>query len=243
LLGIYALSAEWRALMDPRTEAGVAQIKLAWWQEEMRRLAARNPVHPISRYLAALPRATAVDFTPLGAAVDAAAAQVGGAPIERGSELEAHSNSLLGYPLLIAAQLAGGPSESPGLRACTSALAAAEYLSRAVAEHQLDARGGRVPFAIDELLAAGIENADFLAAEPPERLQRYFEKLRTDAKRYFESAARTLLPAERSRHRNLLVLAALGRESSCSRRSPLPQVRLRDVYSAWSAARRAAAGK
>jgi phytoene synthase len=240
---MYALSAEWRALMDPRTEAGVAQIKLAWWQEEMRRMAARNPVHPVSCYLAALPRAAAVDFTPLSATVDAAAAQVGGAPLERGVELEAHSNSLLGYPLLIAAQLAGGQSDSIGLRACTSALAAADYLSRAVAEHRLDARSGRVPFAVDELLAAGIENADLLAAEPPRRLQQYFETLRINALRYVELAARSLLPAERSQHRNLLVLAALGRKYLLNRRSPLAQARLRDVYSAWSVARRAAAGK
>jgi phytoene synthase len=240
---MYALAAEWRALMDPRTEAGVAQIKLAWWQDEIRRLAARNPVHPVSCYLAALPRAAAVDFTPLSAAVDAAAAQVVGAPLEHGVELEAHSNSLLGYPLLIAAQLAGGRSDSVGLRACTCALAAAEYLSRAVAEHRLDARSGRIPFAIDELLAAGIENADLLAADPPERLRRYFEKLRIDALRHFELAAATLPAAERPQHRNLLVLAALGRDSLFNRTSPLPQTRLRDVYTAWSVARRAAAGK
>ena len=40
LLGIYALLAEWRALMDPGTETAVAQLKLAWWQEEMQRLTA-----------------------------------------------------------------------------------------------------------------------------------------------------------------------------------------------------------
>ena len=60
LLGIYALLAEWRALMDPDTETAVAQLKLAWWQEEMQRLTAGAPVHPVSRYLAALPRAGAI---------------------------------------------------------------------------------------------------------------------------------------------------------------------------------------
>ena len=57
LLGIYALGAEWQALMDPATETSVAHLKLAWWQDEMQRLAAGSPVHPISGYLAALPRA------------------------------------------------------------------------------------------------------------------------------------------------------------------------------------------
>src|SRR5580658_3186413 len=69
LLGIYALGAEWQALMDPATEISVAHLKLAWWQEEMHRLTRGAAVHPISIYLAALPRAAAVDFTPLSDAV------------------------------------------------------------------------------------------------------------------------------------------------------------------------------
>src|SRR6202047_1287144 len=52
LLGIYALRAEWQALTDPSTESGVAHLKLSWWQEEMQRLAAGSPVHPVSVYLA-----------------------------------------------------------------------------------------------------------------------------------------------------------------------------------------------
>src|ERR1700691_3880642 len=74
LLGIFALGAEWQALMDPATESSVAHLKLAWWQEEMRRLAAGSGVHPISGYLAGLPRAASADFAPLLAAIDAAAA-------------------------------------------------------------------------------------------------------------------------------------------------------------------------
>src|SRR3981189_2887248 len=54
LLGIYALGAEWQALTDPATDISVAHLKLAWWQEEMRRLPQRSRVHPLSAYLAAL---------------------------------------------------------------------------------------------------------------------------------------------------------------------------------------------
>ena len=54
LLGIYALQAEWSALMNPVTERSVAQLKLAWWQDEMRRLREGSAVHPISLYLTAL---------------------------------------------------------------------------------------------------------------------------------------------------------------------------------------------
>src|SRR6185312_17275198 len=106
LLGIFALGAEWRALMAPGIEPGVAHLKLAWWRDEIQRLAAGSPVHPIGRYLAELPGPARVDFSPLHAAIDAAAAQVGGVPLEHSAELMPHCRALWGDPLLLASQLA-----------------------------------------------------------------------------------------------------------------------------------------
>ena len=64
--------------MDPGTAPSAAQIKLAWWQEELRRLAAGSPLHPISRFLASLPRAEGADFAPLERSVEAAARHIAG---------------------------------------------------------------------------------------------------------------------------------------------------------------------
>ncbi len=134
----------------------------------MRRLAAGTPVHPISAYLAALPRAGAADFIPLLAAVNAAAAEAGGAPLEHGADLELHAQALWGDPLALASRLAGEVADEAGLRRCTRALAAARYLAKALHGYRREARAGRVPFAVDELLAAGVGNDD-LAADPPPR--------------------------------------------------------------------------
>jgi phytoene synthase len=239
LLGIYALGAEWQALMDPATESSVAHLKLAWWQEEMQRLAAGSAVHPISGYLAALPRAGLVDFTPLLTAVRAASAQVSGVPLERSAELEPQSQALWGGPLTVASQLAADVHGEASLRECTRALAAADYLSRALRDYRREARVGRVPFAIDELMAAGVENDDLVADPPPPHLQSYLDRLRTRAARYFETAAESLLPAQRSQHRHLLVLAALGIAHLQNPTRPLERRRLQDMLLAWRAARRA----
>jgi phytoene synthase len=249
LLGIYALGAEWQALMDPATETAVAHLKLAWWQEEMQRLAAGSAVHPISSYLAGLPRAASADFTPLLAAVNAAAAQVGGVPLERGADLEPHAQALWGGPLALASRLAAGTSDETGssetdLSHCTAALAAAGYLSQALRGYRREARTGRVPFAVDELMAAGVENEDLIADPPPPHLQTYLDGLRRRAVRYFESAAQALPRAQRRPHRHLLVLAALGlahlngRAAPHERRPPEGR-RLKDMLLAWNTARRA----
>jgi phytoene synthase len=241
LLGIYALLAEWQALMDPATDPTVAHLKLAWWREEMQRLVTGSGVHPISGYLAALPGAGTIDFAPLLVAVDTAAAQIGGAPLERGADLEAQAQALWGNPVALASRFAAASDAPPdtGVRDCARALAAAEYLAKALVDYRHEARFGRVPFAIDELLAAGVENADLAAATPPPHLQNYLHELRGRAARHFDLAQRALPARQRSRHRHLLVLAALGLKH-LDGGTPLPgRRRVRDMLLAWSTARRA----
>jgi len=245
LLGIYALLAEWNALMDPATEHSAARIKLEWWQAEIRRLAAGTPVHPIGAYLASLPRAGEVDFTPLTLSIDAAVAETNGAPLERGTDLAPHACALRAYPLIVASCLATRDLDETGLEECTRALAVADYLSRSTRDYRREARLGRVPFAVDELLAAGIDNTDLCADQPPAQLERYLQQLRERAAQSYDMAAQVLPSAHRSQQRHLLVLAALGlkhlnrhaatRQSSSMRESS----GMRDMLLAWSTARRA----
>ena len=224
--------------MDPVTESGVAHLKLAWWAEEIQRLKGGSAVHPITSYLAALPRAAVVDFDPLGAAVAAAATQIGGAPLERRADLEPQCRALYGGPLALASRLAADVPDAAALGDCTLAVAAGEYLARAIRDYRREAAAGRVPFAIDELLAAGIDNDDLAAVPPPAHLQSYLDGLQERAASYFEAAAQALPPAQRRAQRHLLVLAALGHRHLHGRH-PLGERRFKDMLLAWTTARRA----
>ncbi|MGO9930672.1 MAG: squalene/phytoene synthase family protein [Steroidobacteraceae bacterium] len=238
LLGIYALLAEWTALMDPATEPSAARIKLAWWQDEMRRLSAGAPVHPIGAYLISLPLAAKVDFAPLQRSVAAAAAEVDGVPLERGTDLPPHAHALRADPLAVASRLAGGVIDEATLSQCTQALAVAEHLSMSLAGYRRAARAGRVPFAVDELMAAGIDNADLAADQPPARLAQYLGLLRERAARRYELAALALPRVQRRQQRHLLVLAALGLKH-LQQRAPGHKSRgLQDMLLAWSTAAR-----
>jgi phytoene synthase len=239
LLGVYALLAEWNALMDPATEASASRIKLSWWQQEIQRLIAGAPVHPICRYLAALPRAGEVDFSPLSAAVDASLAELSGVPLERSAELEPHACALRAAPLGLASRLASGGLDEEGLGNGLRALAVADYLARATRDYRRQARLGRVPFAVEELLAAGLDNADLCADRPPAKLEHYLQQLRVRAARDYETAALALPVACRARQRHLLVLAALGLKHLRRHSSSLESARLQDMLLAWSTARRA----
>lgn len=244
LRGIYALVAEWRALLDPGMEAGVAQLKLHWWRDEIRRLASGAPLHPITRHLAEMPNAASADVGRLDAAVEAAAAELAGVPLERAEELGAHADALYGVPLLVAARLGAPHGDSAGARASIAALAAAEYLARALHAYRREAQAGRMVFAVDELLAAGIDNDDLIAAVPPPHLAAYLDALRRRAADYFTTSARALDAADRPALRHLAVLASLGVKHLQQRRSPSgADFRIADLYNAWNAARLAAAGR
>jgi 15-cis-phytoene synthase len=233
--------AEWQALTDPDTEAEVARIKLAWWRDEINRLARGSPLHPISRYLATLQN-TAIDWSLLVHPVSAAAEQVAGAPLERAAELQAHAEALFGAPLLLAARVGGARSGTVAV--CIAALAEAQYVARALSAYGREARAGRILFPVDELLAAGVDNDDLAARDPPPRLNAYLERMRAHAAHNFANAAAALAPQERPPLRHLLVLATLGaKHLKAGERRAGTDFRLADLYNAWTAARRAGAAR
>jgi len=244
LLGIYALAAEWRALLERGTDASVAQPKLLWWRDEIRRLAAGSPLHPITRYLATLPHAESAGLAELELAVDAAAAELAGVPLERAAELGAHADALHGLPLRVVARFGKTRGESPMLRDCTAALAAAQYLAHALHDYRRAARRGRMPFPVDELLEAGIDNDDLAAEVAAPHLRAYLETLRRRAFDYFATAASALSPAERPNLRHLAVLTTLGLTHLREQRDlSSADFHFADLYNAWNAARRWAAGR
>lgn len=252
LLGLYALSAEWHALLAPATELAVAQRKLDWWREELTRAAADQPLHPITRYLAGLPGARVAELAALDATLDAMTLQLMGVPLENAAELPAHAQALHGVPLLTAARLVGNPA---GVTAaggagwervvgCVAALSVARYLGMALAHYALDVRAGRIPFAVAELLAAGIDNEDLAAAAPTPRLQSYLQTVRTQAVGSCAAADAVLTAAERPDYRHLAVLIRLSwRDLEAGRGHDRSAFSLADLYHAWAAARRAAAGR
>jgi phytoene synthase len=239
LLGVYALAAEWRAVTDAALELSVAQIKLAWWRDELTRLIDGAPLHPITRYLAALPSAASADFESLQQALEAAAAQIAGVPVERAGDLADHARALYGAPLLSASLLTAVPADRQALDTCLASLSVGEYLAKSLIDYRREARAGRMVFAVDDLLRLEIGNDDLIADEPSPRLQTYLADLRARASGHFADAAQALAPPDRSRLRHLPVLAILG-EKHLARHGGA-DFRLADLYNAWTAARRAAA--
>jgi phytoene synthase len=243
LLGVYALEAEWRALSDPSSEVHAAQLKLAWWQEELGRAAAGAPLHPITRYLGGVAAGRMTALSALTTTLDAIAAELMGVPLTSAAELPAHAQGLYGLPLLTAARLGGTPG-AERIADCLSAFSVAHYLATALRDYRQEFCTGRMPFPVAELLAAGIENDDLASAAPTPRLRAYLTSVRSRAADGFTAADAALGATERHAHRHLAVLIDLGlRNLDSGLTRGASAFRLADLYHAWQAARRAAAGR
>jgi len=244
LLGVYALVAEWRALEDPALESSAAHLKLAWWREELERAAAGAALHPITRYLAALPDARLDGLSALSATLDAAAAQLAGVPLEVAADLPPHAHAWYGLPLLTAARLGEMGAADDALTDCVRALAVAQYLSATLRDYPRALEAGRMPFVVADLLAAGIEDDDLAAAAPTPPLQRYLTELRRRADSSFTTADALLRPAQRPLWRHVAVLIRLGQRDLYAPPPRAPAAfTLSTLYHAWRAARRAAGGR
>ncbi len=59
---LHALAAEIDAIQRSVSDPGIARVKLAWWHEELTRLDAGRPRHPLTCQLATATSAAAPDF-------------------------------------------------------------------------------------------------------------------------------------------------------------------------------------
>ena len=165
LLGMYALSAEWRALIDPGDRArGRARSSSPGGARRSPGSRAARRCIPSPDYLAALPRAGRVDFAPLNASLEAAARQNRGRAPRAWSRARAARRARCAAAARHRRATRPRPPGRPS-RPCEPAVArlgrAGQRTISQESRRRLPARRahcGRVIFPIDELLAAGIED-------------------------------------------------------------------------------------
>ncbi len=84
---------------------------------------------------------------------------------------------------------------------------------RTIRDYRRQARHGRVPFAVEELLAAGLDNADLCADQPPAQLEVYLEELQARATHSYQAAALALPEACRAQPASPAGIGGAGAET------------------------------
>ena len=213
ITALYAFCREVDDVVDECHDAQLAAIKLAWWREELDRLYAGLPEHPVTRALQkVLPRFSLPKELLL--------------EIIDGMEMDLHQSrypdfktlSLYCYRVasvvgLLAAEIFG--HEDRRTLKYAHDLGLAFQLTNIIRDVGEDARRGRVYLPQDELARFGIVDAELLSATPPadfpDKFRRLMEFQIERAEHYYAQAMSELPAVDRKAQRPGLVMAAIYR--------------------------------
>ena len=213
ITALYAFCREVDDVVDECHDAQLAAIKLAWWREELDRLYAGLPEHPVTRALQkVLPRFSLPKELLL--------------EIIDGMEMDLHQSrypdfktlSLYCYRVasvvgLLAAEVFG--HEDRRTLKYAHDLGLAFQLTNIIRDVGEDARRGRVYLPQDELARFGIVDAELLSATPPadfpDKFRRLMEFQIERAETYYAEALRQLPERDRKPQRAGLIMAAIYR--------------------------------
>lgn len=106
---LFQLETELRSIVVSPRDHGVAHLKLQWWREEVRRLAAGAPRHPITQALAHLTRCTASAWAPLDDYLTSLELELAAVAVDNDAELERFLALADGHARTMVWSLAGAP--------------------------------------------------------------------------------------------------------------------------------------
>lgn len=239
---LFAIESEIRSGLRPGLEHQVAHVRLEWWQAECDRFAAGNPLHPLTRALAAQLNAPSRDLRGL---VDTAAWDLARATFGTRKEIDGYCERWATAVVGIAVKCATNPSaQDIGTfgRPLGKALREIELLTALGDE----AQHGRLRLPLDELEQAGIDPASLAKSPWPEELS-HLVRERHQALRAQIASATAAVPAPmQPQLSGLLVWATLASHQSQRAERALPHslqphntVAFIDAWSGWRAARHA----
>ena len=209
ITALYAFCREVDDVVDECPDPQLAATKLAWWRQELAKLYAGQPEHPVTQALLPvlgefnLPQEQLLEIID-GMAMD----------LQQTRYLDFKALSLYCYRVasvvgLLAAEIFG--SQDRQTQKYAHDLGMAFQLTNIIRDVGEDARRGRVYLPIDELQRFDVPVADILNARQTDNFRRLMEFQIERAEQYYAHAMAALPAIDRKAQRPGLVMAAIYR--------------------------------
>jgi len=207
ITALYAYCREVDDVVDELQDAGVAQAKLAWWAQEVERLYAGDPQHPVMRALA--PHLQAYDITRERLLL-----------VLEGMAMDLRQNRYLDFANLarychnvagVVGEMAAGIFGVSDQRTYAYArnLGLALQLTNIVRDVGEDARRGRIYLPLEDLQRFGVKAADLLSGTYVEGYLPLMRLQAERARRAYAEAIGFLPEADRKAQRPGLIMGAI----------------------------------
>ncbi len=209
ITALYAFCREVDDVVDECTDASIARTKLAWWRQELARLYAGAPQHPVTQALAPAIGPFGIKHEYLGEIIDGMEMDLSQNRYPDFAALEQYCHRVAGVVGLLAASIFGYSDERTLAYAHTLGLAF--QLTNIIRDVGEDSRKGRIYLPLAELQQFKVSAADILHARQTENFTRLMAFQIERAERYYNDAFAQLPQADRKAQRPGLVMAAIYR--------------------------------
>ena len=209
ITAFYAFCREVDDIADECHDVSVAEAKLAWWRDEVVRLYAGTPAHPVTL---ALREAVATFHLPQEAfeqIIDGMEMDLGRVRYPDFKALRLYCHRVAGVVGEVAA-LIFGVSDRATLKYANK-LGLAFQLTNIIRDVGEDARRGRIYLPQDELAEFGVGEADLLQRQMSENFRRLMEFQYQRAEQTYAEALALLPAADRKAQRPGLIMATIYR--------------------------------
>jgi len=210
IVAFYAFCREVDDIVDECHDLNLARTKLAWWRDEIARLYAGNPGHPVTQALTEA-------ITPFHLPQDAFEQIIDGMEMDLNQpvrypdfkSLRLYCHRVAGVVGEVAASIFG-ISDRATLKYANK-LGLAFQLTNIIRDVGEDARRGRIYLPEDELAQFGISISDLLQTRMSDNFRRMMEFQTQRALQTYDEALALLPAADRKAQRPGLIMAAIYR--------------------------------
>jgi phytoene synthase len=209
ITALYAFCREVDDIVDECTDTGIARTKLAWWRQELARLYAGQPQHPVARALQPAIEPFGIKHELLGEIIDGMEMDLSQNRYLDFPALEQYCHRVAGVVGLLAASIFGYRDEQT--LAYAHSLGLAFQLTNIIRDVGEDSRKGRIYLPLSELQQFGVSAADILHARHSENFTRLMAFQIERAERYYNAAFEKLPGVDRKAQRPGLIMAAIYR--------------------------------
>lgn len=209
ITALYAFCREVDDIVDECTELKVAQVKLAWWKDEIRNLYKGNPIHPVTKALQPFVHAYHLSEEHFIEIIDGMEMDLNFNRYQDFKQLQLYCYRVASVVGVLSAQIFGFQNRKTLKFAHDLGLAF--QLTNIIRDVGEDARRNRIYVPLDDLARFGVTEEDILRSRESEAVRQLLEFQIERAESYYDRALNELPAEDRKSQRVGLIMTAIYR--------------------------------
>jgi phytoene synthase len=209
IIALYAFCREVDDVVDECTELKVAQVKLAWWKEEIQNLFKGNPIHPVTKALQPFIQEFRLSEEHFLEIIDGMEMDLNFNRYEDFKQLQLYCYRVASVVGILSAQIFGFRNRKTLKFAHDLGLAF--QLTNIIRDVGEDARRNRIYIPLDDLARFGVTEEDILRSRESEAVKQLLEFQIERAESYYDRALNELPEEDRKSQRVGLIMTAIYR--------------------------------